>query len=138
VNIYFACSITGGRKDQGIYQHLVEHMQAAGHEIPTADIAGPNVHMAESVHDPVFVYTRDVNWIEGCDAIVAEVSTPSHGVGFEIGYALHLGRPVLALYQEGVTVSKMITGNTQPTLTVSAYKNENEAAGLIDSFLANL
>lgn len=138
MNIYFACSITGGRQDEAIYQHLVDHMLAAGHEIPTADIAGPSVHTAEQIHDPVLVYTRDVEWIEACDVLVAEVSTPSHGVGCELAYALDRGKPVLALHQDGVAVSKMITGNTQPTLTVAAYKNEKEATGLIDSFLANL
>jgi len=135
MKIYFACSITGGRADQGIYQKLVEAMQVGGHEVPTADIAGPKVHMAESVHEPEFVYTRDVGWIEEADAMVAEVSTPSHGVGFEIAYALHRSKPVLCLYEAGRTVSKMITGNTMAGLMVWAYKDEEEALNLLDTWL---
>ncbi|MQC26619.1 MAG: deoxyribonucleoside 5'-monophosphate N-glycosidase [Chloroflexi bacterium] len=138
MNIYFACSITGGRADESIYTHLVNALQADGHEVPTADIAGPAVHMAEHVHTPEFVYERDVEWIRACDALVAEVSTPSHGVGYEIAYALEHSKPVLCLYREGVTVSKMITGNHRAGLIVQSYKNENEASGLIISFLSSL
>jgi len=137
MNVYFACSITGGRRDEAVYQQLVDHMLAAGHQVPTADIAGPAVHMAEQIHAPDFVYARDVAWIEACDALVAEVSTPSHGVGYEIAYALNLGKPVLALYREGAIVSKMITGNDKPTLRVHAYGSEAEAVGMVDAFLGN-
>jgi nucleoside 2-deoxyribosyltransferase len=55
----------------------------------------------ESVIDPVTVYQRDIAWVEACDVMIAEVSTPSHGVGYEIAYAIGLGRPVLCLYRQG-------------------------------------
>ena len=60
---------------------------------------------------PEEVYVRDTSWIEACDALIAEVSTPSHGVGYEIGYALSKGKPVLCCYRQGGRVSKMISGN---------------------------
>lgn len=127
MNIYFACSITGGRDDEPVYQKIVTALEVDGHEIPTALLAGSNVIELEVIVDPVEVYVRDTGWIDNCDLLVAEVSTPSHGVGYEIGYALGLGKPVLCLHQEGVAVSKMITGNLDPNLMVLAYSDENDA-----------
>lgn len=138
MNIYFACSLTGGRADEDVYARIVDHLLSQGHEVPTAHLALPEVMDLERVVDPVEVYERDIAWIQTCDALVAEVSTPSHGVGYEIGYALDLGKPVLCCYREGVAVSKMITGNRSPDLTVSAYRTEEQVTEIVDRFLESL
>ena len=135
MNIYFACSITGGRKDEPVYQQIVQALQADGHEVPTALLAGSDVIELEVMLDPVTVYDRDTGWIEGCDLLVAEVSTPSHGVGYEIGYALGLGKAVLCLYRAGSPVSKMITGNRDHHLTVQEYADGNQAVHQLQSYL---
>ena len=131
MKIYFACSITGGRDDQLIYQEIVEALLADGHELPTALLATPEVMLLEGIVDAVEVYQRDVTWIEECDMLVAEVSTPSHGVGYEIGYALAAGKPVICLYREGVKVSKMILGNQDKNLSLLAYNHIGEATQYI-------
>jgi hypothetical protein len=138
LNLYFACSLTGGRQDEGAYGVIVSHLEGAGHEIPTAHLADPGVMELEKVTAAEEIYSRDVRWINGCNALIAEVSTPSHGVGYEIAYALGLRKPVLCCYQEGVTVSKMILGNDSPGLTVRSYENEDELHELLDQFLADL
>ena len=69
--------------------------------------------------------------------LVAEVSTPSHGVGYEIGYALSLNKPVLCLHKKTIKVSKMITGNPNPLLQVSSYQDEDEAITFLRNFLNN-
>jgi nucleoside 2-deoxyribosyltransferase len=138
MQVYFACSITGGRNDESVYQVIVEALQSEGHEVPTALLATPEVMHLEGVVDPVEVYTRDVKWIEESDALVAEVSTPSHGVGYEISYALRLDKPVLCCYREGVAVSKMITGNIHPKITVKSYASANEAQEIVQAFLGQL
>ncbi|MFQ5921332.1 MAG: nucleoside 2-deoxyribosyltransferase [Anaerolineales bacterium] len=138
MNLYFACSLTGGRQDEGIYAVIVGHLKGAGHEVPTAHLADPGVMELEKVTAADEIYERDIRWIEGCEALIAEVSTPSHGVGYEIAYALRLSKPVLCCYWEGVPVSKMILGNDSPGLVVRSYQSENEVRELVDEFLANL
>ena len=86
--------------------------------------------------DPFEVYNRDVTWIRESDALIAEVSVPSHGVGYEIGFALGLRKPVLALYQQGRKVSKMISGNPDSNLYVMAYESPTHAITLIREFLS--
>ncbi len=138
MNIYFACSITGGREFEKVYQDLTAAMLADGHVVPTAHLASPTVIELEAVVSPRDVYERDVNWIHEADALVAEVSVPSHGVGYEIGFALHAGKRVLCLLKEGRKISKMVSGNPDPNLLVCTYRDNQEAVQLARSFLAAL
>lgn len=131
MNIYFACTITGGRQFQPVYAALTRALLDAGHVVPTAHLAEPGVLDEERVIDPAEVYSRDAAWIRACDLLVAEVSVPSHGVGYEIGLALSLGKPVLCLYQRGRAVSKMITGNPDPNLRVRTYEHARQAVGVL-------
>lgn len=138
MNIYFSCSLTGGRQDEQVYGQIVDHLLASGIEIPTAHLARPEVMALERVVDPEEVYQRDIDWIDACDAVIAEVSTPSHGVGYEIAYALGIKKPVLACYREGATVSKMIIGNKQETLQVLTYSDPAILLSQLDQFIESL
>ena len=137
MNVYFSCSLTGGRSEEEIYGLIVDHLLARGIEVPTAHLARPEVMALERVVDPKEVYQRDIAWIDGCDAMIAEVSTPSHGVGYELAYALTIRKPVLACFRDGTTVSKMITGNNQEMLKVVAYADPASLLNAIDDFLAS-
>ena len=136
MKIYFACSISGGRKDEKAYQYLVKVLVELGIDVPTAHIAETGIEAKDGHEDPQDIYKRDVDWIKESDMLVAEVSTPSHGVGYEIGYALSLEKPVLCLYNQEVVVSKMITGNPHPLLSVKAYRDLFEAEQILQTYLA--
>jgi nucleoside 2-deoxyribosyltransferase len=138
MNIYFACSITGGRSDEQSYRIIVETLISDGHTIPTAHLSQQDVIEFETDVSPVEVYTRDTNWIDECDVLIAEVSTPSHGVGYEIAYALLKGKDVLGIYKIGNPVSKMLTGNTHPNIVVKSYQNSNEMVQIIRNFMEEL
>ena len=138
MNIYFSCSITGGRRDQAVYQHIVSHLTGLGHQVPTAHLSRADILDEEKVIEPRAVFDRDVKWVENCDAMVAEVSTPSHGVGYEIALALFLNKPVFCCYREGVAVSKMLTGNTHPCLILVSYSDEKNLLAAMDQFLAEI
>ena len=138
MNVYFACSITGGREFEEIYQTIVQTLLDDGHIVPTSFLASSEVMGLEKIVSPLDVFTRDIDWINRADTLIAEVSTPSHGVGYEIAYALSLGKPVLCCYQEGRTVSKMITGNSNPGIRVRAYRTPQQAASFVQAFLGEV
>ncbi len=137
MNVYFSCSITGGRNEEKVYQAMVAAMLTAGHEVPTAHLSTPEVTELEKVAEPVEIFTRDMRWLQECDVVVAEVSTPSHGVGYEVALGLTMQKPVLCCYQRGKRVSKIITGNTNPTLRVVEYGSEDEAVQAVLQFLGH-
>ncbi|MBT3189134.1 MAG: deoxyribonucleoside 5'-monophosphate N-glycosidase [Anaerolineae bacterium] len=135
MKIYFACSITGGREYEKNYQAITRFLLDGGYEVPTAHLAESNVLDLERVVVPSDVYARDVDWILTSDILLAEVSVPSHGVGYEIGFALNAGKHVLCIHQAGRAVSKMITGNPHPLLTINAYEDISQALEQIKTFV---
>jgi nucleoside 2-deoxyribosyltransferase len=135
MKIYFSCSITGGRQDQVVYAAIVDHLLAQGHEVPTAHLSSENILAEEKVIEPQEVYHRDLKWVEECDALIAEVSTPSHGVGYEIALALLIEKPVLCCFRKGCKVSKMILGNTHPKLSLFGYEQVDDLITGIEGFI---
>jgi nucleoside 2-deoxyribosyltransferase len=138
MKIYFSCSITGGRAEEATYQAIVRELESEGHEVPTAHLSSPNVMEMEKIVNAVDIFTRDMAWLRECDAVVAEVSSPSHGVGYEIAYGLSLGKPVFCCYRKDKRVSKIITGNTTPGIQVLSYETDTEAVDLVRNYLLSL
>lgn len=135
MRIYFSCSITGGRDDQPVYHSLVRALLDDGHIVPTAHLADADIPAVEAVVEAFDVYRRDVTWVNESDAVVAEVSTPSHGVGYEIALAELSGKPVFCCYLSGVKVSKMILGNPSPLIKTYAYESAEDAIKTMRVFL---
>lgn len=130
MRIYFAGSIRGGRDDAAIYLELVEELARFG-EVLTEHVA--TVGEEDLSDDEIFA--RDLDWLTGCDAVVAEVTTPSLGVGWEIGVAQERGIPVLCLFRRGADhrLSAMLGGN--PGVTVAEYGNMGDARVFIAKFM---
>ena len=137
MKIYFACSVTGGREFESVYQTVVHALAENGHSVLTAHLVESDVMEVEAGHSPEYVYTRDTNWIRECDVLIAEVSVPSHGVGYEIGFALGIEKTILALHRDDRNVSKMISGNPDKNLTVKMYSSTEEAIRTALQFLSS-
>ncbi len=133
LRIYFAGSIRGGRDDAAIYLELVAELARHG-EVLTEHVATVG---EEDLSDDE-IYARDLDWLTSCDAVVAEVTTPSLGVGWEIGVAQERGIPVLCLHRpgEGKRLSAMLGGNA--SVTTVAYSDVASAKDVIDVFLERL
>lgn len=82
------------------------------------------------------IYHRDMEWLRDSDLVIAEVSVPSLGVGFEIGQAIEMKKPVLCLFNEGSEsrLSAMITGC--PDVSVVNYKGMNELEAAVSEFIS--
>ena len=135
MKIYFSGAISAGRDNLPIYQHIVQRLQSQGHNVLSSHVADPQVLDREKDTPPRTVFDRDVAWIDECDLMIAEVSTPSTGVGYEYGCAIQIGKPVLCVYQSGLRMTKMVTGNPAANLKVAAYSNEDELDRIVDAFL---
>ena len=133
MKIYFAGSIRGGRDDAAIYLELVEELARHG-EVLTEHVATIG---EEDLSDDQ-IYARDLDWLTSCDTVVAEVTTPSLGVGWEIGVAQERGIPVLCLFRPGGDrrLSAMLSGN--PGVTVAEYADMGDARVFIARFVKPL
>lgn len=135
MKIYFAGSIRGGREDAELYFQIIEYLKNFG-DVLTEHIGNPNLtHVGDDGPNDNFIHDRDMNWLTACDIIVAEVTTVSMGVGYEIGRAVEMGKKVLCLFRpdSGKNLSAMIAGCQE--LNVVNYKTLKEAKQHIDVFL---
>jgi len=136
VDIYFAGSIRGGRKDRDAYRRIIEHLKTKG-KVLTEHVAAETIEeMGEEGLDSRKIHDRDMSWLKKCDLFIAEVSQPSLGVGYEISIAVSLGKKSLCLFriEEGKELSAMIEGC--PKVTLINYIHLDEALLAVDRFLA--
>ena len=126
MKIYFAAAISAGRKYAPVYKKIVEFLKTEGHLILTEHVAATNVMDLEEQIPAEEIYTRDIKKLKDADLLIAEVSLPSTGVGYEIAYFLSLEKPVVCLYSKEINMSKMITGNNETLFSVFAYESEKE------------
>lgn len=111
MTIYFAGSISGGRGDQAIYVQIVQLLKRHG-TVLTEHFGDASLTSAgENLPDRA-IHDRDIAWLRQADVLVAEVTTPSLGVGYEIGRALEWGTRIVCLHRPsaGRRLSGMIAG----------------------------
>lgn len=130
MKIYFAGAIRGGREDVAAYLELVELLRAYG-TVLTEHVAESS--LGESTDDRM-IHDRDLAWLREADCLVAEVTTPSLGVGFEIGKATEWGMRVLCLFRPGAgrALSALIAGSDR--VTVREYQSVAEVEEIFEQF----
>jgi 2'-deoxynucleoside 5'-phosphate N-hydrolase len=133
MQIYFARSIRGSHKsgDNVFFNAIVNTIKECGHvpALETKPIQDPH-----GVDKNVYIYQRDIEWIDQSQAMIAEVSNASLGVGYEIAYAKHVRQiPILAVARTGVNVSAMIQGS----LPMVWYTYMPELARHVRAFLSD-
>ena len=133
MKIYFAGSIRGGRGDAMLYQQIIELLGEYG-EVLTEHIGDETLSHLGGGIDPGYIFERDTDWIRDADVVVAEVTTPSFGVGYEIGLAESLDKRILCLYreQEDRKPSAMILGNRY--LSISEYESITDIEDVLRDF----
>ncbi len=116
--IYFSGSITGGRGDVAVYREIVYALRSAGYRVLAGAVAAEDVGASGeriAAHD---IFERDLRWLDESDLLVAEVSTPSHGVGYEVAYARYRRQiPVICLTR--TRCSAMLAGD--PAIELLEY-----------------
>jgi len=134
IKIYFAGSIRGGREDRDCYHSLIHHHSKHGEVLSEHIVEESLTASGEGQENHIMIHRRDMEWLFTADAMVAEVSTPSLGVGYEIGRTLENQKPVLFLYRldSPKKLPAMIAGSPEPT--VVSYSSMQEAYDAIDAF----
>jgi 2'-deoxynucleoside 5'-phosphate N-hydrolase len=135
VKIYFAASIRGGRGDWESYLEIAKLLGRFG-TVLTEHIGDAALsERGEDIGDAL-IHDRDLGWLKESDCLVAEVTTPSLGVGYEIGKATEWQKPVLCLFRpiEGRSLSAMISGC--PGLVVKEYERVEQLPPIIEQFFS--
>jgi len=111
MRIYFAGSIRGGRDDWTTYRDIIALLSNYG-SVLTEHIGDSEISITGEDLADDYIHDRDLEWLRKADVLVAEVTTPSLGVGYEIGRAVEWGKRVIGLYRPSPArrLSGMIAG----------------------------
>ena len=91
----------------------------------------------ESEKTSTYIFERDIAWITEADVIVAEVTSPSLGVGYELAKSESLGKKVLCLFRPSPErrLSAMVEGNAY--FQIQHYATIEDVRTILSSFFAD-
>ena len=138
MKIYFAGAIRGGREDAQLYENIIAYLGEKG-QVLTEHVGSTDLSWkGETSRKDEEIYNRDMEWLQSADIVVAEVTTPSLGVGYELGIAEKMKIPVLCLYrrENGKSLSAMVKGNK--VFICREYEGFMDAQKRIDDFIQAL
>ncbi len=130
--VYFAGSIRGGRADAELYKRIIQYIQRE-HIVLTEHVGDLSLSKTEGMQDrDLAIYEQDTAWLRESDLVIAECSTPSLGVGYELAYAEKHGKHVHIFYDKSRTnLSAMLSGDRY--FHIHPYQSEAEIYRIIDS-----
>ena len=134
VNIYFCGSIRGGRQLASTYEKIIGMLGEYGQVLTEYLGDDDEITDRDATLSDREIHDRDLKWIMESDLVIAEVTIPSLGVGYEIGRAVELGKTVLCLFKKNsdYTISAMISGSDQVKMTY--YTNLEEVQDIFREF----
>ncbi|WP_138431626.1 nucleoside 2-deoxyribosyltransferase [Fodinibius saliphilus] len=132
MNIYFSGSIRGGRQDAALYNQLINELKKFGNVL-TEHVGASNISNEPTDEQ---IYQQDMKWLKEADILIGEVTTPSHGVGYEIGQAIAMDKQVFCLHQtdKDKALSAMING--APAIKCFEYSEVEEAKKIIQQIFS--
>lgn len=132
MKIYFAGSISGGRNFENNLLMISKMLEKMGHTVMTKDNVVKTNDLkrnnSSSLSFRKYIVKRDLKWIETCDLFIAEVSTYSHGVGYEHRCAEEFKKPILLLRNNSLSKDRytaFFDGSEYDKLTFSFYDSGN-------------
>tara|TARA_B110000116_G_C16620418_1_gene483530 strand:+ start:134 stop:547 length:414 start_codon:yes stop_codon:yes gene_type:complete len=137
MQIYFAGSIRGGRKDKDTYLEIINHLKKYGNVL-TEHIGNDMLDSSgENNIDDQYIHDRDIDWLLKSDMMIAEVTNPSLGVGYEIGRALENNKKVICLFKNNdyQKLSAMIRGAKE--LVCIEYIDMDDLKNKINNYISN-
>lgn len=92
MKIYFAGSMRAGKQDAPTYARIIEFLKAKGTVLTehVSDTVNKDLELATA-----YAFKRDLEWLSASDMIIAEVTVPSLGVGYELAIAEKPGKKVV-------------------------------------------
>lgn len=134
MKIYISGSIYGGTQKIETYKILIKELEKYG-EVLDKQIADENTIANEAFQTDEEIYTDLEEKLKIADIIFAEVSVPSLGVGYELGFADKLNKKIIAIYDKNYVekVSTMIRGNKR--IELIPYGNIKEITDNLEKIL---
>ena len=132
MKIFFTGSVRGGRAHQPEYASIIKTLERHG-TVFSKHVADETLSQyGETNLLNKEILERELSALEECDVVVAEVTTPAHGVGYLIGRATSLGKKVIALHygEYALKLTGIIQGDSG--VEVHTYKTDKDIERILE------
>lgn len=131
MKIFFTASVRGGRSEQPHYAVIIKALEKYGTVLSRHVSSVVLSQYGETALSGPEVLNRETQALEEGDIVVADVTTPSLGVGYMIARASLLGKRIIALYggDDLLLLSSIIKGD--PHVEVHTYKTEQDIEDIL-------
>jgi len=133
MKIFIAASIRGGRQLIPTYVHIIRFLKSRNCTIMSEHVGSLTLEKEEAKITEQEIFEKDIHWIEESDYLIAEITVPSIGVGYEICHAVSHQKPVLCVYENGARASAMVLGNE--LITASPYSDKKQLEKILQDFV---
>lgn len=139
MKVYLSTAITRGRRE---YVDAVNRIRDAlndlGVEVLNERVADPNFPSPQT--DRAETMRELCVWLDQADALIAEATISSTGVGCELTMVQMRGKPVLLLYDAhfGFRISDWVTHNPDEGVQARPYRDQSDIARLVKDFVQAL
>ena len=134
MKIYVSGSIYGGRQKIETYKTIINALEKYG-EVCDKQIIDEDVLKKEEFQSDEEIFEGLEALLKTVDMVFAEVTVPSLGVGYELGFADQLGKKIIAIYDLNMIdkVSTMIRGNKR--INLIGYHDISEIVNNLDQLI---
>lgn len=140
MKIYFCGSVQGGRQDAELYTTIIDELKSNYGQVLTEYVGSLTAPQDEMNLGHKATHQLCLNKLTECDVLVAEVTQPSLGVGYEIGRAVAMNKKILCLFRptSGKKLSCMIDGLDDEQNVVVIYYEEKDLKDILKSYFQKL
>jgi len=139
MKVYLSTAITRGRREYvDAVGNILDALKEEGVEVLNERVADPNFPDPETDRAETM---RELNsWLDAADALIAEATISSTGVGCELTQAQMRNKPVLLLYDAhfGFRISDWVTHNPETNVEARPYRDRNEIARIVKEFVGGV
>ena len=127
MKIYFAKPASSEQENAYIYTQIAHLLGEYG------EVLFEELSLGEGA-EASYIYERNTDWLRDADVVIAEVTTPSLDVGYEIGLAESHEKRIICIYreQEDRHLSSMIAGNRN--LSIAQYESVSDLENIFTDF----
>lgn len=128
MTVHFIAPKTNLRDEIGTFQAIVAAIHKRGHALARDWVEPAYLRLTNSSPDAVIDWSAfcraNIESIPQCDMVIAEISTKSFGIGYQVGLAVSQKKPTLLLRREGISKEAFLGGLDHPYVQKKEYTLE--------------
>lgn len=135
--VFLSIPVQGARLRNRTYEVLMDVLVKMDVLVLNPEVMNPPVPTEVKKYSPSSIHHHNIGLLQHAHLLIAEITAPSLGVGYEIAIASTIGIPILCLYQcsKEQRVSLMVRGAAGPQLRVLPYDKPSDLHRIVASAL---